>query len=79
MTRTQRRRPEVVREGLISRRFPEPWHPVRVAGQQPLALRGHRKDAPDPWWQLVAGTEGQPAVGCAWVEARRGGGRKLAS
>lgn len=79
-TRIRRRGPEVVGEGLIPCPFPEPQHPARMAGQHQLALGGHREDAPDPWWQLAAGAEGQPAAGwCAWVEARRGGGRKLAS
>lgn len=50
MTRAwRRRRPEVVGEGLIPCPFPEPWHPVRMAGLHRLALRGHRKDASDPW------------------------------
>uniref|UniRef100_A0A2K5EH25 protein-tyrosine-phosphatase n=1 Tax=Aotus nancymaae TaxID=37293 RepID=A0A2K5EH25_AOTNA len=40
---------------------------------------GHRREAPDPWWQRQQAQEGSMQLGCAWVAARRGGGRKLAS
>uniref|UniRef100_A0A2K6GI55 protein-tyrosine-phosphatase n=1 Tax=Propithecus coquereli TaxID=379532 RepID=A0A2K6GI55_PROCO len=37
---------------------------------------GHRQEASDPWWQQQT-QEGSMQLGCAWVAARRGGGRKL--
>ncbi|XP_033055096.1 tyrosine-protein phosphatase non-receptor type 7 isoform X4 [Trachypithecus francoisi] len=55
------------------------WPLTHSQGTGPWAPEGHRREAADPWWQRQQAQEGRMQLGCAWVAARRGGGRKLAS
>ncbi|XP_031791602.1 tyrosine-protein phosphatase non-receptor type 7 isoform X5 [Piliocolobus tephrosceles] len=55
------------------------WPLTHSQGTGPWAPEGHRWEAADPWWQRQQAQEGRMQLGCAWVAARRGGGRKLAS
>ncbi|XP_021789591.1 tyrosine-protein phosphatase non-receptor type 7 isoform X5 [Papio anubis] len=55
------------------------WPLTHSQGTGPWAPEGHRREAADPWWLRQQAQEGRMQLGCAWVAARRGGGRKLAS
>lgn len=49
-----------------------------MARHYQLALRGHREEAPDPWWQLQQAQEGSPQLGVrGWKPGGAEGGSWL--